>query len=69
MLLPHQMDYKEITLSETERKVTVFGNEVALTHLEFEIFLLLLKNRGRVFTRDDLINLVWGYDFVGDEKE
>ncbi len=43
--------------SETERKVTVFGNEVALTHLEFEIFLLLLKNRRRVFTRDDLINV------------
>ena len=36
--------------------------------MEFEIFLLLLKNRGRVFTRDDLLNLVWGYDFFGDEK-
>lgn len=60
--------YKEITLSETERKVIVSGNEVALTHLEFEILLLFLKNQGRVFTRDDLLNLVWGYDFVGDEK-
>lgn len=60
--------YKEITLSETERKVTVCGNEVELTHLEFEILLLFLKNKGRVFTRDDLLNLVWGYDFVGDEK-
>ena len=39
-----------------------------LTHLEFEILLLFLKNRGRVFTRDDLLNLVWGYDFAGDEK-
>lgn len=60
--------YKEITLSETERKVIVSGNEVALTHLEFEILLLLLKNKGRVFTRDDFLNFVWGYDFVGDEK-
>lgn len=60
--------YKEITLSETERRVTVSGNEVSLTHLEFEILLLFLKNAGRVFTRDDLLNLVWGYDFVGDEK-
>lgn len=60
--------YKEITLSETERRVTLSGNEIALTHLEFEILLLLLKNKGRVFTRDDLFNLVWGYDFVGDEK-
>lgn len=60
--------YKEITLSEAERKVTVSGKEVALTHLEFEILLLFLKNKGRVFSRDDLLNLVWGYDFVGDEK-
>lgn len=60
--------YKEITLCESERKVTVSGNEVALTHLEFEILLLFLKNKGRVFTRDDLLNLVWGYDFMGDEK-
>lgn len=60
--------YKEITLSEIERKVTVSGNEVGLTHLEFEILLLFLKNSGHVFSRDDLLNLVWGYDFIGDEK-
>lgn len=44
--------YKEITLSETERRVCVSGNEVALTHLEFDILRLLLKNKGRVFTRE-----------------
>lgn len=60
--------YKEIVLSEAERTVTVSGMEVALTHLEFDILLLLLKNKGRVFTREDLLNFVWGYDFAGDEK-
>lgn len=60
--------YRELVLEEAERKVTVAGKEAALTHLEFELLLLLLKNKGRVFTRDDLLNLVWGYDFVGDEK-
>ncbi len=67
-ILPNTICYKEITLCESERQVYVFGNEVALTHLEFEILLLFLKNTGRVFTRDDLLNLIWGYDFVGDEK-
>ena len=62
------IQYKEITLYEAERLVFVSGNEVVLTHLEFEILLLLLKNVGRVFTRDDLLNLVWGYEYVGDEK-
>ena len=60
--------YKDINLREAERQVCVAGKEITLTHLEFEILLLFLKNRGRVFTRDDILNLVWGYDFVGDEK-
>lgn len=66
--MPDCIRYKEIILCEAERKVTVAGTEVTLTHLEFEILKLLLKNKGRVFTRDDLFNLVWGYDFIGDEK-
>ncbi len=60
--------YKELTLSETERQVCVSGNKVLLTYLEFEILLLLLKNKGRVFTRDDLLNLACGYDFAGGEQ-
>lgn len=60
--------YRDIILNETERKVIVSGREAALTYLEFEILLLFLKNKGRVFTRDNLLTLVWGYDFAGDEK-
>lgn len=60
--------YREMTLSESERQVYVSGNKIPLTHLEYEILLLLLKNRGRVFTRDELLNYVWGYDFAGYEK-
>lgn len=60
--------YRDLTLSETERRVIVSGSEVTLTHLEFDILLLMLKNQGRVFSRDDLLNLVWGYDFPGYEK-
>lgn len=60
--------YRELTVSEVERSVTVSGKEVKLTHLEFDILLLLLKNKGRVFSRDDLLNHVWGYDFAGYEK-
>lgn len=67
-VLSNTIRYKEIILSESERQVYVAGNAVSLTRLEFEILLLLLKNKGRVFTRDDLLNFVWGYDFVGDEK-
>ncbi len=60
--------YREISINEAERRVCVAGKEVLLTHLEFEILLLFMKNKGRVFSRDDLLNLAWGYDFAGDEK-
>ena len=60
--------YREITLNEAGRQVFVSENEIVLTHLEFEILLLLMKNPGRVFSRDDLLNLVWGYEYVADEK-
>ena len=60
--------YKDLSICEAERRVCVAGKEVALTRLEFEILLLFMKNVGRVFTRDDLLNLAWGYDFVGGEK-
>lgn len=60
--------YREIALNEVGRQVFVSEHEVVLTNLEFEILRLLMKNPGRVFSRDDLLNLVWGYEYVADEK-
>lgn len=57
-----------IVIDTEAMEVTVNGSRVALTHIEYELLLLFMKNPGRVFTRDNLLNLVWGYDFVGDEK-
>ena len=41
---------------------------VALTIREFEILKLLVENQGRVFTRESLLDSIWGYDYFGDEK-
>ena len=60
--------YKELQISAAQRQVFVSGTEMILTQSEFDILLLFLKNQGRVFTRDEILNLVWGYEFVGDEK-
>lgn len=60
--------YKELQISAKQRQVLVSGAEVILTQSEFDILLLLLKNQGRVFTRDEMLNLVWGYEFIGEEK-
>jgi two-component system response regulator RegX3 len=48
--------------------VTVNGQEVALPLKEFDLLELLLRNAGRVLTRSQLIDRVWGSDYVGDTK-
>jgi len=41
---------------------------VSLTHTEYGLLERFMLYPGRVFTRDNLLNEVWGYDFIGDEK-
>ena len=48
--------------------VTVRGEQVQLPLKEFELLELLLRNAGRVLTRGQLIDRVWGADYVGDTK-
>jgi two-component system response regulator RegX3 len=48
--------------------VTVDGEAVQLPLKEFELLELLLRNAGRVLTRGQLIDRVWGADYVGDTK-
>ena len=52
----------------TAHTVTVNGENVALTLKEFELLCLLLERRGAVFTRDQLLNTIWGYSFDGASR-
>ncbi|WP_313525644.1 response regulator transcription factor [Anaerotignum sp.] len=58
----------ELCVSQSRHEVTVGGNEVILTLKEFELLNLLLENRGRVMTRDQLLNSIWGYGFDGENR-
>ena len=61
------IEYKGLVIDTTQKKVTVDGMETSLTKKEFEILLLLLKNKGRVFSREDILAKVWHEDvFVLD---
>lgn len=48
--------------------VTIDGREVALTKREKEILWLLASNRKKVFSRDNLLDSLWGYDYFGDTR-
>lgn len=58
----------ELSVSQSRHEVTVAGKEVILTLKEFELLCLLLENKGRVMTRDQLLNHIWGYGFDGENR-
>ena len=60
--------YKDLTLDTDSFTVLVKDESVSLTIREFEILKLLVENQGRVFTRESLLDRIWGYDYFGDEK-
>ena len=57
-----------IRLDRESHSVSAGGRPVSLTHTEYGLLELFMLHPGRVFTRDNLLNHVWGYDFVGEEK-
>lgn len=53
------LEYKGLTLNIPQKKVSIDGTEVPLTKKEFEILMLFLQNKGRVFSREDILAKVW----------
>ncbi|MFI3249784.1 MAG: response regulator transcription factor [Eubacteriales bacterium] len=57
-----------ISLDTLSQQVTQQGNPVELTAKEFSLMELLMKNPKRVYSRDNLLSIVWGYDYYGDDR-
>ena len=57
-----------LQLDSESRLATVGDTSLSLTRLEFDLLYLLLKNAGRVLTRERLLEQAWGYDFAGDTR-
>ena len=51
-----------------KRTVTIHEESVELTFKEFELLKYLAKNEGRAVSREELINQIWGYDFIGESR-
>jgi len=60
------LHFPGLTIDLLARRVEVKGREVALTPTEFDLLALLAKSPDRVFTREVLMNQIWGYDYLGD---
>lgn len=54
-----ELTYKGLSINIPQKRTCIDGVEASLTKKEFEILLLLLQNKGRVFSREDILNKVW----------
>lgn len=58
----------KISIIPDSRKVFVDGQEITLTYKEYELLYFLMSNPSRIFTRGQLLNRIWGYDFEGTSR-
>ena len=59
--------YDSLLIDPLKRKVTLEGLKVELTPKEFDLLYLFMSNPGKIYSRENLLNLVWGYEFSGYE--
>ncbi|EUJ28478.1 two-component response regulator VanRB [Listeria floridensis FSL S10-1187] len=63
-----EIEYKDIRLIVNNYEVFYHGELVDLTAKEFELLQTLLLGKGKIYTREELIDLIWGYDYLGDTR-
>lgn len=62
------IDIDDLTIRLARRRVLVEGTEVPLKPREFDLLAFLARHRGQVFSRDQLLARIWGYDYAGDTR-
>ena len=62
------LSFSHLRIDPGQRKVWVDGDPVDLTPIEFDLLKALAEHRGRVLSREQLLQQVWGYDFYGEER-
>jgi len=58
----------EFIINTLGRKVAHGGQDINLTAKEFDLLLLLAGNKGKVYTREELLEIIWGYEYFGDVR-
>jgi len=62
------IEVKDLKIDLVRHRVTLKGDQVELTSKEFALLSLMARNAGHVFSREQLLQQVWGYDFLGDPR-
>jgi DNA-binding response OmpR family regulator len=59
---------KNISIYPKKRKVIINGGDVSFSNKEFDLFLLLASSPGRPYSREMLLEIIWGYNYEGEER-
>lgn len=61
-------DFGSLIVNTQSRTVTIDNQPITLAPKEYELLLYLIENKGRVLSREQILNSVWGYDYFGDDR-
>lgn len=65
---PNMMRVADLTMDREGRRLFIRGNEINLTAKEFDLLELLITNPNKVYSRETLLDMVWGYKYPGDVR-
>ena len=63
-----QLNFPGLDIQADSRRVLVNGEDIKVTPREFDLLYYLAQNPRRILTRDQLLKIVWGYDYLGDQR-
>lgn len=66
--LPAVLNFKQLKVDTVGYKASIGDSKLLLTLKEFDLLVLLMTNGSQVFTRDAILNKVWGYDYFGETR-
>lgn len=64
----NQLKTATLSINKSTHIVMKRGQQIDLTHKEYQLLLYLMENKNRVVERDELLNNIWGYDFIGESR-
>ncbi len=62
------INYEDYDINLNKRYVTAKGKEIKLTTLEFDLLILFLKNKNKCFSREEILNAIWGDNYFGTDR-
>lgn len=62
------LEYEDLSINSATYQVTIAGKPIDMTYMEYQLLTFFVENRGRVWSREQLLSKVWGYDYYGGAR-